>query len=613
MRFGARLLPAALVPALLCTAGCWAAAREPNGCVSCHRSLEAASPTHTDCASCHGGQPAAREAGDALGMHDLASASHWEKSCGSCHRHQVERMKSSQMFTNAGMIGQIQATWEGDRDGITYAAQPGARHRPDGTPFDHARVADLDNLSGELYRKFCSRCHLARPNNALDPSGHAAGCAACHFPYEDDATYRGADTTVRGRTSASPTHTMQGLPPMRACASCHHRSGRAALAYQGLNDGNNSLVPTRHGLPGPVAGSDDRTFTHTAPDVHFEAGMECIDCHTSREIMGDGYSGVDMHDQLEIACEDCHGSGTRRPSLSAVVRESDAPVRESRQYVVRVAPGMRVAQTAGGRPYSNVFESPDGLVLATKRTGRMLRSPVITGTAAHTVVGHERMECSSCHSRAVAQCYGCHTKYDKRAADWDAIKEQDTPGAFTETEDYRTLYPFPLAIGPRGRIAPVTPGCQTFVTVVEADGTVSKDEYVARYKGKPQLRFSSFFGHATGRRAVGCAECHGNPTFLGFGQNVLENRSIRSTLLCEKNASKALDGFLSMQDGRIVSHAAVTRTGARPLDDSEVRRALAVNLCLICHPSPADPIYRRRLDFNALDDERHRRLLDAGR
>jgi hypothetical protein len=223
------------------------------------------------------------------------------------------------------------------------------------------------------------------------------------------------------------------------------------------------------------------------------------------------------------------------------------------------------------------------------------------------------MECSSCHSRTVAQCYGCHTKYDTRVNSWDTLKDIDTPGTFSETEDYRTLYPFPLAINSRGRISPVTPGCQTFITVVEPDGTRSKDEYVAIYKGKPQLRFSSFFGHSTGTRAVGCSECHANGAFLGFGQHVLEDGAIRATLLCERNPSKPLDGFLSFDAGRIVAHAAITRTGARPLDEGEVRRALAVNTCLLCHERATDPVYRTPLDYRALADPLHRRLLPGRR
>jgi hypothetical protein len=517
------------------------------------------------------------------------------------------------MFTNAGLIAEIQATWEGDRTGVAYAAHASSQHAPDGRPFDQESVAALDNLSGELYRKFCARCHIARQNDADDGVGHPAGCAACHMPYGDDATYHGGDRSMRGRMPHSPTHVLRGLPPMDTCTRCHNRSGRIGLSYQGLNDGNNGLVPTRAGLPGPVAGGEGRSFTHIAPDLHFEVGMECIDCHTSREIMGDGYAAADMHGQLEIRCENCHGDGLHRPAFVAVTRESDPPVLESRQYKTQVRPGDRVALTSSGRPYSNVFERNGKVMLATKRSGKLLEAKVITGTPEHRIAGHERMACSSCHSRSVAQCYGCHTTYDKRQDDYDVVRDEVTSGAFTETEDYRTLFPFPLALSSRGQISPVTPGCQTFVTVVEADGRRSMDEHVARYKGKPQLRFVAFEGHNTGRRAIGCSECHANPAFLGFGQHVFERGQVKSTLLCEKNPRKALDGFLSMDNGEVISHAAITRTGARPLNQAEVRRVLAANLCLVCHDRADDPIYRRTLNAHALDDTVHRRLLAAGR
>ena len=332
------------------------------------------------------------------------------------------------MFTNTGMIGQIQATWEGERAGVTYASPAGETHALDGTKVKHASVAQLDNLSGDLYRKFCSRCHVARQNEALDGNGHPAGCAACHFPYGERAVYRGGDPTMKGKSPHSRTHAMQGLPPMEACLACHQRSGRHALSYQGLMDGNNGLVPTKGGGPGPLRASDDRNFTHVAADVHFLAGMECIDCHTSREVMGEGYAAPDMRGQLEIRCEDCHGDGERSPSFVTVSRESDLPIRESRQYGHRVRPGDRVALTGKGRPYSNVFEQGGEVVVATKRAGKLLRSKVVTGTPEHRIAGHERMECSACHSRTVVQCYGCHTQYDKRSTGWDFIQGQGDRG-----------------------------------------------------------------------------------------------------------------------------------------------------------------------------------------
>jgi hypothetical protein len=260
-----------------------------------------------------------------------------------------------------------------------------------------------------------------------------------------------------------------------------------------------------------------------------------------------------------------------------------------------------------------VFQRDDSVMVILKRSGRLLKSPVVTGTPEHRIAGHERLECWACHSRTVVQCYGCHTTYDKREPGWDFVSDAATPGAFSEKEDVRALSPFPLAIDDRGRISTVTPGCQTFVTVIEADGRRSRDESVSRYRGRPQLRFAPFYSHNTGTRAVGCAECHGDPAFVGFGQSVLESGAIRPSLLCEKNPAKPLDGFLAVDRGRVVAHAAISREGARPLNPDEVRRVFAVNLCLICHDAGRDPIYRSRLDYRALDDSLHRRLLAPGR
>ncbi len=512
------------------------------------------------------------------------------------------------MTTNIGMIRNIRATWEGGAENV-YAASGAALFDESGSPVDVRSVAGLDNLSGELYRKFCALCHVGAEPTRVTGASHGAGCAACHFPFNDQATYLGGDRTVHGKVGYSDNHALSALPENRACLRCHNRSGRIALSYQGLYDGNSAQVPTREGGPGPRTMGGGRTLTAIMPDIHFARGMDCIDCHTSRDVMGDGYAYRNLYRQTEARCEDCHGGGAEWPRYRDVVRENEEPVRESRNYRVPARPGMRMIVTGKGRSYSNVFVSGRKIVVQGKRNGKLHESRVITGTPAHTVVGHERMACHACHSRTVVQCYGCHTTYDRTRTSFDFIKRRETEGAFSETEDYRTLYPFPLALDERGRVAPVTPGCQTFITDVDKGGRETKLEYVARYKGKAQLRFAPFFSHNTGETAVTCVGCHAEPAFLGFGNGVLSGATFEGTLRCEKRDDKALDAFLSMAGGRVRADAAVTRENARPLSGAEVKRALAVNLCLVCHGQAADKIYRRRLDYRALGDAVHRPLL----
>ncbi|MBJ6798748.1 cytochrome C [Geomonas sp. Red259] len=610
LRRGMLLL--SLLP-ILALAGCNGKSQAGEGCLACHAGIEHASATHRDCVACHGGDAKATEKQVAhrgmLGRSNPSSPEHWDKSCGSCHQYQLERVKSNLMYTTTGMIRNIRLTWEGPKEG-EYASRAGDVYDPAGKPLQLKPVAELDHVSGELYRKFCSQCHVARESGEVYGASHASGCAACHFPYNDRAVYRGGDATVRGRGPYAASHAMERLPGNEVCSRCHNRSGRIAYSYQGLNDGNNSLVPTRFGLPGPQLASGNRNLTRIAPDVHFAAGMDCIDCHTSRDLMGDGYSHRNMYLQTEIACEDCHG-GAKPPRYREIASESDEALRESQGYRVQMRQGMKMILTAKGRAYSNVFYKDGTVWVLGKRSGKLFKSRVITGTPEHTVVGHGRMECYSCHSRTVVQCYGCHTSYDKTRTAMDYVKGVPTPGRFSEKEDYRMLYPFPLALNQRGRISTVTPGCQTFVTVVEPEGTLSKNEYVARFKGKQQLRFAPFYSHNTGKKAIGCGECHGNPAFLGFGQHVVSGRNIEGTMICEQSADKPLDGFLTLQEGKVRAYSAITREHSRPLNASEVRRALAVNLCLVCHDKAADTIYRKELDHRALNDALHRRLIPA--
>ncbi len=609
--------PAALLCLTLFLNGCSSSPQATDTCQSCHSQLEpvsSVSSSHDSCISCHGGDnqdpDEKRSHATLFGPGNPSSPEHWEQTCGNCHPYQLERLKNNIMFTATGMIRNTQKTWEGETE-ARYASQAAETFDASGKPLELKGVAELDNLSGELFRKFCAPCHVAIPVKTAWSANHASGCAACHFPYNDAATYTGNDSTMQGKRPHSASHTMASLPGNDVCFRCHNRSGRIALSYQGLLDGNNALVPTDNGRPGPRLASGIRSMTSITPDIHFTRGMECIDCHTSRDIMGDGYSYQNMYQQTEIRCEDCHGSPTSRPQTEEIARENDEAVRESGHYPRQMGPGDQMVLTTKGRKYANVFLEQDTIQVQGKRNGKLHLSKVITNSPEHTIAGHQRLECAGCHSRTVIQCYGCHTLYDQTKPSLDFIKNQMTPGKFSETEDYRTLYPFPLGINERGQITPVTPGCQTFVSEIDSAGRTIRQEEVSLYQGRKQLRFAPISSHNTGERAISCRECHSNPIFYGFGQNIIEQGDIKGTLLCEINPNRALDSLLTMEQGRITPHSAVVREGARPLNQEEITRTMRVNLCLACHDQGTDPIYQQPLDYAKLDDCLNRPLPPA--
>ena len=573
--------------------------KNESTCVSCHQGLEPASASHPVCTDCHGGNSKSEDKNVShqtmFGPINPSDPKFWAQTCGQCHPYQMNRVLANIMFTNTGMIKNIQKTWEGE-DGRLYGARTENVFSANGMPIKLHGVSQLNNLAGELYRKFCSLCHVGITANDKYATSHASGCAACHFPYDDTAVYQGDDPNMNGKWPYSETHRLAALPGNDVCLRCHNRSSRMAFTYQGLSEDNTSLVPTRNGLPGPKIFSGARNITFIAEDIHFTKGMDCIDCHTSRDTMGDGYAYENAYRQTETRCVDCHGTGSTHPVFQTILRENDEAVRESKRYAIKMHPGMKMIVTGKGRKYSNVFYESGNVYVLGKRTGKLHQSPVITGTPEHTIAGHERLECYTCHSRAVPQCFGCHTRYDQTRLGMDYIKNRKTKGKFSETEDWRKLYPFSLALNQRGKISPVVPGSQTFVTVVDASGKTTKSDYVARFKGKHQLLFAPFYSHNTGANAIGCSQCHADPTFLGFGQHVIQGASIRATMLSEKSKEAPLDGFLEMKNGKVGAFSAITRNNSRPLNRSEIKRILAVNQCLVCHDDPKDPIYRKKLD-----------------
>ena len=593
---------AVLLPASLVLASCSPLKPKEAGCLSCHRGIELTSQNHDfSCIECHGGNPSAEEKGLAhrglRGGKNPSRPSMWEEGCGKCHAYQMERLKSSIMLTNTGFIARLAKAW-GQALDQPYATAPLEGYSQDGEPLKAHSVAKLETLSAEAYRKFCSACHVGYERNWGYKGQHASGCAACHFPRNDEGTYEGGDPTIRGKSGYAKTHKMEPLPGNEACFHCHNRSGRIALTYQGLVDGNNALVPTVSGLPGPRMISEVRNVHSIRPDIHHKKGMECVDCHTSREVMGDGYTYKTMNRQLEIECEDCHGSAKRAPKSKAVTREDAPPLKESGSYKMRVHFGDRMVLTSKGRMFSNVFEKKGRYVLVTKKKGVRLDIRTIMGSDEHSIVGHERLRCDACHTQAVPQCYGCHTAYDERRRSYDFIKgESLTQGGFFETEDLRTLYPFPLVVDEEGRIAPSTPGCQTLLTYIDKNGLTLFEDLIPNYEGAREFKFVPLFSHSVGEKAVGCRECHYNPAFVGLGNGLvsLKTKTITSPMRCAVTGLP-LNSIMEIKNGVILSETAVSREGARPLNKQEIQSFFRANLCITCHDKPDPRVYGKNID-----------------
>lgn len=583
-------------------------------CQNCHKNIEKTAKSHDFvCIECHGGDNKTKDKDkahkDMLGGRNPGSVTVWDKTCGKCHEYQFKRVNTTIMYTNIGILKNSALAW-GENFEKFYGTSAQNNFGENGEPLKIESVKDAESMSAELYRKFCSLCHVGEDRMEGYRAHHSSGCSACHFSHSDSGAYEGKDEQIYGKKPYAKTHEMNILPGDDVCLRCHNRSGRISLSYEGTYDGNNSLVPTKNGLPGPILMSGVRNLRHMPEDIHKKFNMECIDCHTSRDLMGDGYIYENMYKQTEIACEDCHGDGENLPKIERITKENESPMIESKNYPFNLHYGMEMVLTSKGRKYSNVFKDGDKFYLVKKRTGEKIQIKTVQNEENHQVAGHEKMECYSCHSKVVIQCYGCHTIYDKTQKMKDYVKKGETKGLFTEKEDFRIFYPFPLAVNQRGKISPITPGCQTFFSVIEDNGSYSLKEHIFKMPEGDVLKFAPFYGHNTGKKAVTCKGCHGEPFFAGLGKGLLslKNSKITSSTLCEKS-KKPIDAIYSVVDGKINYSSKVVRENSRPLNKEELQRFFGVNLCIVCHDKGEKRIYGKKVDYSVLSDPLHSDLL----
>jgi len=172
-------------------------------------------------------------------------------------------------------------------------------------------------------------------------------------------------------------------------------------------------------------------------DIHLEKGMQCIDCHTTQDMHGDGNIYAQMTDYIEIRCVDCHGTVAKpadlltsghswrrtnlREALTPWVDPAD-PERKRRlpQFYERngriyqrsrMAYGLdwQVKQVADIVDPNKPDYSPKAAYAKLVRQDGSVHFGAERSDVAHN---YEKMECTSCHSSWQTTCSGCHLPLD---------------------------------------------------------------------------------------------------------------------------------------------------------------------------------------------------------
>ncbi|MCE1200055.1 MAG: hypothetical protein LWW85_13885, partial [Marinilabiliales bacterium] len=555
-----------------------------EGCLHCHHQMKGLSPSHQPkvmgCTACHGGDPLSIDKTTAHSGMILVpgNLSDMRQTCGTsnCHGEIAERISRSPMTTQSGLLA------------VDHFVFGEASSLQDSFSIEKTS----HTAAGTHVRNLCAGCHLGKEKTTPGAIGwlqRGGGCNACHLHYSDEAT-QGLERMRKGLWSDSTEfHPQLDLQITdEACKSCHSRSGRISLGYEGWTE----TTLTAAGMTDPSKQKllpDERVLERRSADVHYQKGMICIDCHGSYEAMGNGRHIVHKEEAVMVQCVDCHPlSQPQTQTLSQLPDRESHMVAWLRNYP---ADDRVVLTKKGALPLLNTRLGSDGsLLLRDKTTGKDHLAKPAAGPCREGKA-HSRLSCGSCHTAWVPQCIGCHTTYEEKTRGFDRIEDKQVTGTWVEYSGKILTDPPVLGIDERTR-----------EVVTALPGMVMTLEKSAFPKGGADLfhrLYAPASGHTTMREGRTCKSCHNDPLALGYGRGLLQFKdgSWQFTPRFEANAQDGLpeDAWIPfLQEAK--GHFS-TRSWLRPLSLDEQKHVLLAGSCLTCHGDQS-PVMRAALtDF----------------
>ncbi|MEK9628515.1 MAG: hypothetical protein VW455_05800 [Nitrospinota bacterium] len=517
-----------------------------------------------------------------------------------------------------------------------------------------------------LLRQKCFQCHIDSP--PPPGQFRSQGCAACHFTYSKTGLYEGNDPTIsKTQPGHAKFHKIQALPQRQVCVQCHKGFSIQKLGNEPspvkpdlkekklmlesdeqLEDENFSLPDEnkvaqanevdeqpidKETLPDPEESEellaektpDEENLDETVDekqdkkeepslfsgegmakaDVHTARGMDCIDCHTQRDIMGDGNIYSKQHQAVEIRCETCHGNDSAFPMISQIKNPKDTVIRLSKHYKGEPnAVGDWVAVSERKNLLSNVKVQNGKLVLIGKQSGRTYDIPLLKGKGVHSIPQHRsRLECSACHSQWVVKCKGCHASMKLGKVEWES----------SEMAAIKTQKPS-LMIGPRGKVTPMLAQPERHLSVLDEKGkpipalgtagayrgNYQEWQYTNPHSSSGSNLAYSLNPHSTGTHVRSCESCHLSPETLGLGKGDLKiganNSGKNDSLVPINRTDKKIRASVFDPQAKVSMRGEIlagsSQQNARPFNQKEIIRILRVGNCIPCHEDYDDPIYQ---------------------
>jgi hypothetical protein len=388
-------------------------------CLTCHEGIEEISSSHptaaVGCVSCHGGDRLALDQSLAhatlRGGRNPSDFSVVESSCGgsACHsgsaadqRDHIQRAMTSVQATYAGAIAQVRRAFGAQPDvvarfgifAITDDKSVSAHAVPSLARFDPTALGDPQPVRD--FATNCLTCHLSAETLQQPYAYRSTGCAACHSVYAADGLYRGGDPSINSEEAGHPVnHRLTTAIPYTTCNACHNRGNYSLrqMAFLSRDD-----LPTS-GTPLP----EDRLHDYYQPIAQFtkcEWQLDCVDCHTSTEAMGDGDLHSSQGDIQYIQCKICHGTLSEPPMTAVISDQDDVELRRARlngHYTLAV--GDTVVLTERGEKLGAVRFVDGKFVQTLKVSGETREVPLVMGSACQQKPEEQASQyCHECHA-----------------------------------------------------------------------------------------------------------------------------------------------------------------------------------------------------------------------
>lgn len=371
---------------------------KPEYCLTCHAELPEISPSHPvdtfGCVICHGGERLALDPDLAhstmRGDRNPSDLSVVEESCGGtdCHggspeeyRDHIQRVMTSIQASYAGAIASVRYTFGAQDDLQAYY---GIFSVEDETLRSATSLHNLEAFDPSkekippiiTFAENCLNCHLtAEP---LDNSVYArlTGCAACH-------------TVTAGLDLSKPLHQLTTAIPYTQCNSCHNR-GNYDLMDMEFHARQDHPVDRFQDYYQPIA-----QFTQC------EWELDCIDCHTSQEAMGNGDLYSNQKQVEYVRCYTCHGTLTEPPLTRTLTDPNDLALRSAfLNPVVDLQVGDTILVSQKGEPFWSIRQDEDGnFQLITKVAGEQFELPLVQSSGCQQNPDEQESRyCHACHT-----------------------------------------------------------------------------------------------------------------------------------------------------------------------------------------------------------------------